>query len=152
MPTDFTCQPLAPEEAATVYPLVREVLPGLDLRAWLRFAKRIAHPRRDAREGIIVVTRRTRRMPCGLFIYHRDHDLATGQILVAEHLVAVDVLDPEPVMRALLAELDALAARLECAAIRVVVFGEASQLASGLRKAGHRDEGATMRKDVPGRG
>ena len=146
--TCFTCHTLVPEQALTVYPLVREAIPGMDLKAWLRFAKRVGNPRRAGREGIIVVQRKSRPMPCGLFVYRRDNDLAHGPILVAEHFVAVDLLDPEPVMRALVAELDALAVRLECTAIRAVVLGHASLIAAGLHEAGHRSEGETLWKDL----
>ena len=142
----FTCQNLLPDQAATVFPLVREAVPGLELRTWLRFARRITNPRRAAESGIIAVRRRARAMPCGLFVYRRDQDLAHGPILVAEHFVAMDLLDPAPAMRALIAGLDALAERLGCTAIRAMVLGQTSDLAAGLREAGHRPEGATLWK------
>jgi hypothetical protein len=145
----FTFQNLLPEQAATVFPLVREAVPGLDLRTWLRFAKKVTDPRRASRTGIIVVQRRARPMPCGLFVYHRDHDLAHGPILVVEHFVAMDMLDPGPVMRALIDGLDTLAGRLGCAAIRAMVLGQTSLVAAGLREAGHRPEGATLWKQLP---
>lgn len=144
----FACHPLLPDQAPTVYPLVREAIPGIELRAWLQFAKRVADPRRAAREGVIVVVRRPRLLPCGLFVYRREVDLERGPVLVAEHFVAVDVLDPEPVMHALIDELDGLARRLECGAIRAMVLGKSSQLAARLHAAGHRAEGAALWKDV----
>lgn len=145
----FTCQNLLPEQAAHVFPLMREAVPGLDLKTWLRFARKITNPRRAAHGGIIVVQRRARPMPCGLFVYHRDHDLAHGPILVAEHFVAMDLLDAEPVMRALIAGLDTLARHLGCTAIRAMVLGQTSLVAAGLRAAGHRPEGATLWKQLP---
>ena len=147
----FSCHPLDPAQAATVYPLVREAIPGIDLKAWLRFAKRAGNPRREAREGIIVVTRKPRALACGLFVYHVENDLERGQTLVAEHFIAVDVLDPEPVMGALVAELDALGARLGCVAIRAMVLSQSALLADGLHAAGHRQEGATLWKAVDGK-
>ena len=144
----FTCNNLLPEQVNTVYPLVREVVPALDLKTWTRIAKRLANPRRAGQAGIRVVLRSPRQLPCGLFLYRREHDLAHGPILVAEHMVAVDVLDPEPVMSVLVSELEALAERLGCAAIRTVVLGRASLAASGLYAAGHRPEGATLWKPI----
>jgi len=144
----FSCHPLDPELAATVYPLVREAVPGIDLKGWLRFAKRVGNPKRSPRGGIIVVTRKPRSLACGLFVYHTEDDLECGLTLVAEHFIAVDVLDPEPVMGALVAELDALAARLGCVAIRAMVLSQSSLLAEGLHAAGHRPEGATLFKVV----
>ena len=144
----FTCDNLLPEQVHTVYPLVREVVPGLDLKTWTRVARRMANPKRAEHGGIRVVLRSPRQLPCGLFLYRREHDLAHGPILIAEHMVAVDVLDPESVMSALVNELDALAERLGCSAIRTMVLGQATLAASGLYAAGHRPEGATLWKPL----
>ena len=148
--SEFTCHNLLPGEAATVFPLMREAVPGLELKTWLRFARKIASPRRDTQCGIIVVQRGARPLPCGLFVYHREEDLAHGPILVAEHIVALDLLDPAPVMRALVEELDRLAKELGCTAIRAMLLGETSLVATGLREAGHRHEGATLWKQLLG--
>jgi hypothetical protein len=148
--SEFTCHNLAPGEAATVFPLMREAVPGLELKTWLRFARRINTPRRAAQCGIMVVRRLARPMPCGLFVYRREDDLAHGPTLVAEHLVAVDLLDPAPVMRALIDELDQVAQELGCSAIRAMVLGQESLVATGLREAGHRPESATVWKRLLG--
>jgi hypothetical protein len=148
----FTCQNLAAEQVHTVYPLVRETMPALDLKAWTRFAKRVANARRTDQAGIRVVLRRPRPLPCGLFLYRREQDLTHGPIMVAEHMVAVDVLDSQSVMAVLVDDLETLAERLGCSAIRTMVLGQASLAASGLFAAGHRPEGATLWKpieDVP---
>jgi len=148
--TVFTCGNLLPDHAATVFPLMREAVPGLELKNWLRFARRVTAPRRAGQCGIMVVQRSARPLPCGLFIYRRQEDLTHGPILVAEHFVALDLLDPAPAMRALVEELDRLAKQLSCTAIRAVVLGETSLVASGLREAGHRHEGATLWKQLLG--
>jgi hypothetical protein len=144
----FSTQPLPPEQAALVYPLVREAMPGVDLRTWLRFARRVGDPKRAAREGIVIVTRDARALPCGLFVYRRDDQLGQGPVLVAEHLVAVDLLDPAPATRALVAALEDLARRLGCTAIRAMVLSQSSPLAADLHGAGLRSEGQSMRKEV----
>ena len=77
---------------------------------------------------------------------------AHGPTLVAEHIVALDLLDPAPVMRALIEELDRLAKELDCSAIRAMVLGQESLVATGLRAAGHRPEGATLWKRLLGEG
>ena len=146
--SDFTFRNLPPDQVHTVYPLVREVIPALDLKTLTRIARRIANPRRAEQGGIHVVLRSPRPLPCGLFIYRREDDLAHGPILVAEHMVAIDVLDPQSVMSALVSELEALAERLGCSAIRTMVLGQASLATSGLYAAGHRPEGATLWKPV----
>jgi hypothetical protein len=146
--SDFTYRNLPPDQVHMVYPLVREVVPLLDLKTWTRLARRIANPKRAEQAGIRVVLRSPRPLPCGLFLYRREDDLAHGPILVAQHMVAIDVLDPQPVMSALVRDLEALAERLGCSAIRTMVLGQSSLAASGLYAAGHRPEGATLWKPV----
>jgi len=154
MPQDCTslpglrCEDLSPAQAGTVFPLLREAIPGLTLPAWLRFARRVAGPRRAGQSGIMVVRRAPRPMPCGLFIWRRDEDLEHGAVLVAEHLVAIDLLDPEPVMAALVAELERLAQRLGCGGIRTMVIRPDAPIAARLLAAGHASEGAAMWKPV----
>ncbi len=146
----FTAQVVPPDQVRTVYPLVREAVPNLDLKSWVRFARRVAHPRRAAQSGIVAVTRRGRAMPCGVFLYRCEKQLPAGAALIAEHFVAVDVLDPEPVVQALIAELDSLAGRLGCAAIRVLVPGDDAVLRAGLQAAGHRPREVALVKPVDG--
>lgn len=147
-PTGLRCETLTPDKAAAVFPLLREVIPGLSLSAWLRHARRIAMPGRAAHSGIMTVRRLPRPMPCGLFVYQRVHDLEHGSVLVAEHMVAVDLLDPEPVMRALVAELEALAHRLGCGGIRTMVIGPDAPIAARLQAAGHTRSGEAMLKTL----
>ncbi len=142
------CDALSPDQAGIVFPLLREAVPGLTLPAWLRFARRVAGPRRAGQSGIMVVRRAPRPMPCGLFIWRRDEDLEHGAVLVAEHLVAIDLLDPDPVMAALVAELEALAHRLGCGGIRTMVIRPDAPIAASLLAAGHAKEGAAMWKPV----
>lgn len=144
------CEDLPPDQAGTVYPLLREAIPGLLLPAWLRFARRIGAPRRAGQSGIMVVRREPRPMPCGLFVWRRDEDLEHGAVLVAEHLVAIDLLDPDPVMSALVMELERLAQRLGCGGIRTMVIRPDAPIASSLLAAGHAKEGAAMWKPVDG--
>jgi hypothetical protein len=146
----FTSHVVAPHEVRTVYPLVREAVAGLDLKTWVGFARKIADPRRAGQGGIVAVTRQGRHLPCGMFLYRREKQLPAGAVLVAEHFVAVDVLDPAPVVEALVATLDTLAERLGCTAIRVLVPGDDSLLQSGLRAAGHRTRGVALGKSVAG--
>lgn len=142
------CEDLSPDAAGTVFPLLREAIPGLSLPVWLRFARRIAGPRRAGHSGIMVARRAPRPMPCGLFIWRRDEDLEHGAVLVAEHLVAIDIIDPEPVMAALVAELEVLAQRLGCGGIRTMMIRPDAPITARLLAAGHAKEGAAMWKPV----
>lgn len=146
--SDFTSHLVPPDQVRMVYPLVREAVAGLDLKTWIGFAQKIAHPKRAEESGILAVTRAGRTLPCGVFLYRREPQLPDGAILVAEHFVAMDVVDAQPVVQALVTELDLLAKRLGCVAIRVVVPGDASLLRSGLQAAGHRPHGLALWKPV----
>lgn len=140
------CEELAHGQAATVFPLLREAIPGLSLRSWLRFARRAGGHGRAGQSGIMVVRRAPRPMPCGLFIWRRDDDLEHGALLVAEHLVGIDLLDPEPVTAVLVRELEALAMRLGCGGIRTMMIRCDAPIAAQLLAAGHAKEGAAMFK------
>ncbi len=141
---EITVEPLASAQLAMVYPLVREVVHGLDLPHWLRLARRIAAPGRPERSGIMVARRAGQPFPCGLFCYREEWDLNYGTVLIADHIVALDILDPKPILTALVAELDALATRLGCAAVQSVVRDGSHDFATGLLAAGHRLESETL--------
>jgi len=143
--TSFFVEPLARDQIRAVYPLIREAIPGLNLAAWLRFAQGVTSPRRRVgMAGIIVARRQGHDFPSGLFCYRVDPDPALGKILVAEHFVAVDLLRPDDVLAALVAELDALGERLGCKAVRSIVHGEAVE--GGLAQAGHATIGSILGK------
>jgi len=148
-PPGLQCEDLPPHRAGTVFPLLREAIPALTLPAWLRFARRITAPRQAGQSGIKVARRLPRPMPCGLFIWRRNEDLEHGSVLVAEHLVAIDLLDPEPVMACLVRELEALAQRLGCGGIRTMVIRPDAPIATRLLAAGHAKDGAAMWKPLP---
>ena len=145
--TTFTVEPLSRVYIRAVYPLIREAIPGLSLSAWLRFAQGATGPRRSAQAGIIVARRESHDFPSGLFCYRVDPDPALGKVLVAEHFVAVDLLHPEDVLAALVAELDALGKRLGCGAVRSIVHH--ADVEDGLAEAGHAMVGSILSKALP---
>src|SRR5690242_21801474 len=116
---DFVIETLARDQLPAVYPLVREAVPRLSLTAWLRFARPLTGPRRSGQCGIVTARREGRSFPCGLFCYRVDDDLTLGRVLVADHFVAVDLLDPGAVLAALVDDLDALARRLGCKGVQL---------------------------------
>jgi len=141
----FTVRALAPDQVLSVYPLIREAMPDVDLTAWTDFARRVTG-RRSHNAGIMAAWREGRSFPCGLFCYRVDKTLAQGRVLIAEYFVAVDLLDPKGVLTALVAELDALGRRLGCNAVRSVVHGEDPEIAGGLVAAGHAPEASLLLK------
>lgn len=140
-------QPLARDGLRSAYPLIREAMPAISLSAWLTFAGRLT-TRRAALRGIRAARRTGRAFPCGLFCYRVDRHLANGRLLIAEHFVAVDLLDPTPVLAALVAELDGLGRQLACDAVRLVVHRGEPAVASGLDAAGYAPEAALLLKSL----
>jgi len=147
--SDIAVEMLAPNQIRSVFPLIRQVVPTLDLAAWLRFARPLVNPRRAELGGIVVARRPPRPFPSGLFCYRRESDLEHGKVLLAEYFVALDLLDPDAVLAALMAELDSLGRRFGCNAVRSVVHGSDPEVAGGLTAAGHQPEAALLLKPVP---
>ena len=141
---DFIIEVLARDQIRAVYPLVREAFPPLDLPTWLRFARQLTGPHRGGQCGIIAAHRDGRLFPCGMFCYCVEDDLKLGKVLIADHFVAVDLLDPGAVLAAVVQELDGLANRLGCQAVRSLVHGGAPDVEDGLYAAGHRAERASL--------
>jgi hypothetical protein len=140
--------PLTPEMFHPAYPLVRAAAPGISLAEWLRFARRATSPGRAKREGVAAARRAGQRFPSGLCCWRCDPDLAHGQILTAEHVIALDILDPAPVLDALLKELERVAARLHCGAVRSVVQPGAEALSARLLAVGLRPAASILSKPV----
>jgi hypothetical protein len=144
--TPFIVFPLSRDQVHTVFPLIREAIPGLSLSAWVRFARNATSRRRRDHAGIVVARREQRNFPSGLFCYRVDPDPGLGRVLVAEHFVALDLLHPEEVLAALVQELDALGKRLDCKAVRGIVHRP--EVAGGLTKAGHAAVGSILGKPL----
>lgn len=151
---DFIIGVLSRDQIRAVYPLIREAVPKLSLSSWLRFARQLTGLRRGEQCGIVAARREGRVFPCGLFCYRVEDDLKLGRVLIADHFVAVDLLDPGAVLTALVEQLDVLAKQHGCVAVRSLVHGGAPDVADSLDAAGHRpEESALLLKTLPhGRG
>ncbi|MGI4793784.1 MAG: hypothetical protein ACRYG8_06800 [Janthinobacterium lividum] len=147
---ELTVQRLSREQIRTVYPLMQAVEPGLSLTHWIRYARRVAGPS-QGRKGILVVQRAGLLHPCGAVCYRRDRNLAGSILLTAEHFIALDLLHPEAVLRALLSALDELGQALGCDSIRSIVHGGRTELLDDFHVAGHAWEGVTLSKTLAGR-
>jgi hypothetical protein len=117
------------------FPLIRLVEPEVDLRSWLRFAEPLVRSR-GRRRGVVTVRYDGQAHPSGLFCFRLDRDLRHGEVLTAEHLVVLDLLDPAPLLSALLGELEVLAERLGCGAVRVAWLPNAEPLRPAWPAAG----------------
>jgi hypothetical protein len=146
MKADVLVEPITLRDIRPLFPLMQAVEPGLQLSAWLAYAKRMTKPKGGLKSGIAVARRRGQAMPCGAVCYRLDRDLRFGSLLTAEHFIALDLLYPQAVLTALFEALDGLAAELHCSAIRSIVHDNRSDVAENLRDAGHRRDGMTLTK------
>ncbi len=145
---DFTVESLRPDQIRAVYPLIREATPTVALPEWVRFARMLTGPRRAGSAGIVAARRAGRDFPCGLFCYRVEQDLECGKVLMAEHFVAVDLLDPAAVVAALVGELEGLGQRLGCSVVRSLVHCAEAELTGGLAAAGHSPDGQLLQKSL----
>ncbi len=148
----FTVTHVERDQVAATYPLVREIMPDMARTDWLRFARRATAPSITRSSGIMIARDEGQPFPSGLFCYHTILDPKYRTVLCADHFIALHVLDPAPVVDALIAELDRLAERLDCAAIRSLVHAGGSELAKRLIRTGHVVEGAQFCKVLRGGG
>ncbi len=100
------------------FPIVRLTMPLVDLTAWRRFAVHAVTAKTTSR-GILAVRWRGRPYPGGLACFDSATDLEDGRILVARHVVAVDILNPERMIRALIAALEVVGRTNRCASLHV---------------------------------
>jgi hypothetical protein len=100
------------------FPIVRLTMPLVDLTAWRRFAVHAVAAKTTAR-GILAVRWRGRPYPGGLACFDSATDLEDGRILVARHVVAVDILYPERMIRALIAALEIVGKTNRCASLHI---------------------------------
>jgi hypothetical protein len=89
-------------------------LPGFRSQVWI-----IKHT--GKKSGILIIRRLARPHICGLVSYHCEMDLQSGNVLQARHLAAIDMLDPNPILLALLDHLTRIARRLHCKVIHIIL-------------------------------
>jgi hypothetical protein len=105
----------------TAFPLVHLVTPELDLQAWRRFAISALDRRRGTLAGILVAKHDTHRHLSGLVCYRRELDLVQGRVMQARNLIGIDILDPKPIISALINGVAALARSGDCSKVRILV-------------------------------
>ena len=144
----FVVSTLPDQQVSFALPLLRAQLPELDLHRLRQFAFRLGEAGGPRRAGMLGVWRQGREFPCGIVCYRVLEDLAAGEVLLAEHFVAMDLLDPDAVMAALIAEVEALALRMGCAGVRSIVHGPTRTVMARLLAAGYQAEGLLMSKQI----
>jgi len=117
----FFVEALPRSAILNAYPLVHLAVPTLDLPAWRRFAHLALDRRRGTLAGILAARRAARRHICGLVCYRREPDLILGQVIQARNLIAIDMLDTQPIVLALLSSLRSLALANGCSSVHLMM-------------------------------
>ncbi len=143
-------EPLTTARVLQVFPLIREAVPLVRLEEWIRFARTRTSTRGRDCVGIRVATVGHNPYPSGLYSYRVDTQLLLGSVLVADHFVALDLLDARPVLDRLIADLEILATRLNCNEVRSIIQYRSTQAAQPLFAAGYHPQGMVFGKTLMG--
>ncbi len=143
-------RPLTPERVAQAYPLIQMAFPAVSLEDWRDFAAQLASARGQADGGIVTVVGEQGYI-VGLCCHRVARDLRHGAVFMADPFVALDLYDPQAVVRVLVDSVETLAREHRCAAIHTslpetgVKGADAWQIRT-LRGRGHRVESLRMCK------
>ena len=151
---DISVVDLDPQRISQAYPLVQTVMPDLDLDAWQHFALSLLQPPpvKSPQGGILTALNEGGFM-VGLAIYRLVHDLRHGPVLLAEHLMALDLLDCKLVAQRLAVGLEGIASREGCRAVHITLSG-ATRTRTGdwlvglLEDRGHQVQGVSLCKPM----
>jgi len=141
-------RPMPPNEAPLAFPLMREIAPSLTLAAWLRQSKRLTSARVRSHFGVMTAIRLGRPFPIGLLCYRRHTDVVRGQVLTAEYVVSMELLDQRPVVMAMVAALEARARELGCTGTFAIIPKVSGDVSLALQDGGHKPQGAILWKTL----
>lgn len=132
-------RPLQRSEISTAFPLARLLAPALGLPAWQHFARELTGGGAQADHGVLTAEGEGGYL-CGLVIYRVIHDLRHGRVLTADHVIALDMVDRNPVAAAVLAALETLSSALGCDALHTSLEAPQKGLRAVWESAGHHTE------------
>jgi hypothetical protein len=118
---DYIVEALSQKSIGEAFPLMHLVMPKLDLQAWQHFARFALDGRRGRLAGILIARRTARRHICGLVCYRLEADFSSGRVIQARNLIGIDILDPRPIISALISKLGRVAQDNGCAAVHVSI-------------------------------
>ncbi len=156
MPASATVPPMVPpfttfalglEDIAVVFPLVRAVGGNIELAQWRTFARRIIDVPAGSASGAIGL-RSPAGYVCGLVVYRVEQDLRHGPVLAIDLFTALDLVNEERAIRALMQLADAKARELNCAATHIRIGASQKSLIPHFAAAGHSQEATLFCKAV----
>lgn len=109
----FSIRPVTADLVGQAFPVVQAAAPDVTLEQWRAFA---TNPPGENGMGLVGVFNEQDYI-VGLFAYRREPHLQHGRILRICHLAAVDLVDSEPVLQALLQAIEDQAKAQDCSAI-----------------------------------
>ena len=153
MRRSFSVRRLTARQAAQAFPLIQSIAPDLRLEDWKSFSTQ------PATEGIgtrgVIAARDERNYICGLVCYHVAPNLRSRRLLIADHLIALDLVDRGGTIAALLGALEELAVLEKCGAVQApapYIAGRAFEVdvltLAVLRDAGFAREGLQLSKQL----
>jgi hypothetical protein len=135
----YTVRILSPERMRQAFSLIQAVHPRLSLEAWRRYARpRAKWPDTSAltaRRGIFSLESQQGYI-LALFTFRVDADLVRGFVLQCDYLAAVDLLNPDQALKALVAAFCERARLTGCHAIRVATPRRLNALGVALAEHG----------------
>lgn len=114
MPYDI--HSLRPDERERAYVLIRIIKPGVDLEQWQSF---LASTEKVGSSCGITVASVSSDHLVGLFTWEMQPNLDHGKVFAVDNLIATGALDPEPLLAAMMDQIEGQARELSCAAIQV---------------------------------
>jgi hypothetical protein len=136
MNSAFTIETLiTDDQASQAFPLVQASNPGLELKRWLEFVRFYTSEEHKNQAGVSAI-RDDQNCFCGVFAYQVGRELNVGAIFSIQLFIASDVLNSLLTVRGLIQAAEALARKLDCAAVQICVPNDQSRMLGRLQELG----------------
>ena len=117
MAEQYIARRLTRDRVEQAYPLVQTASDEISLEKWHAYAEAHLKPHRKGgigERGIVCVENEQGYIH-GLLGFRVDMTLRWGRTLICEHLIALHLLNAEPIITTIIEKMDSLARDLECA-------------------------------------
>lgn len=121
MAEHYTARRLTRKRVEQAYPLVQTVSDDISLEKWHAYAD--AYLKRGPKDGLgekgIISVENEQGYIHGLLGFRVDMTLRWGRTLMCEHLIALHLVNAEPIITSIIDKMDTLARDLKCEGIHV---------------------------------
>lgn len=150
MSRTFIVEPLRQHEIDLVYPIIRAAAPEIGREEWMARATPLVRADEAKQRGIIGLKEGNGYF-CGLFTYLTMDTLSNGRILLAENLIAQELIGSGSTEKQLLRATEDLAKKLQCQFMRASLPVEAISQPPRLLDASPRGGSGLMEIQCPQR-